>query len=170
MSRCGFSVTSMRKWSVLPAIATATKVGLVPTPSCSHSAYIRRRDSLSIQDRGETRMTLRKAALAATILSLPLAAQAQPVSGVYVGAGVGANFRLDPDGDYSRSLVSTVRAPTATASGQVKATTEPNFMGLFSVGYGFGNGLRAEVEGNYRTNQVDSATVPGRPRSGSSPW
>ncbi len=44
-------------------------------------------------------MTLRKALLAATVLALPMAAQAQPVSGVYVGAGVGANFRMDPDGD-----------------------------------------------------------------------
>ena len=115
-------------------------------------------------------MTLRKAALAATILSLPLAAQAQPVSGVYVGAGVGVNFRMDPDGDYSRSLVSTLGARTATATGQVKASTEPNIMGVISVGYGFGNGLRAELEGNYRTNEVDSATVPGRPQSSSHPW
>ena len=115
-------------------------------------------------------MTLRKAALAATILSLPLAAQAQPVTGLYVGAGVGANFRLDPDGDYSRSLVSTLGAPTNTATGKVKASTEPNIMGVVSVGWGFGNGLRTELEGNYRTNQVDSATVPGRPASSSSPW
>ena len=43
-------------------------------------------------------------------------------------------------------------------------------MGVVSVGWGFGNGLRAELEGNYRTNQVDSATVPGRPPSSSSPW
>ena len=27
---------------------------------------------------------------------------------------------------------------------------------MFSLGWGFGNGLRAEVEGNYRTNEVDS--------------
>ena len=37
-------------------------------------------------------MTLKKALLAATVLALPMAAQAQPVSGLYVGAGVGANF------------------------------------------------------------------------------
>ena len=92
-------------------------------------------------------MTLRKGLLAATILSLPLAAQAQPVTGLYVGAGVGANFRLDPDGDYSRSLISTLGAPTNTASGTAKMSTEPNIMGVLSVGWGFGNGLRAEVEG-----------------------
>ena len=115
-------------------------------------------------------MTLRKAALAATILSLPLAAQAQPVSGLYVGAGAGANFRLDPDGDYSQSLVATPGRVTATNTGRAKVSTDPNLMGVVSVGWGFGNGLRAEVEGNYRTNQVDSATIPGRGRTGSSPW
>ena len=115
-------------------------------------------------------MTLRKAALAATILSLPLAAQAQPVSGLYVGAGVGANFRLDADGDYSRSLVATPGRVTNTATGKAEVSTDPNIMGVVSVGWGFGNGLRAELEGNYRTNQVDSATIPGRGRSSSSPW
>ena len=38
-------------------------------------------------------MTLRKALLAATVLALPVAAQAQPVSGLYVGAGAGVNYR-----------------------------------------------------------------------------
>ena len=79
-------------------------------------------------------MTLRKAALAATILSLPLAAQAQPVSGLYVGAGVGANFRLDADGDYSTSRVTTPGVVTNTATGKAKVSTDPNIMGVVSVG------------------------------------
>ena len=37
-------------------------------------------------------MQLRSALLAATVMALPLAAQAQPVTGLYVGAGVGVNF------------------------------------------------------------------------------
>ena len=41
---------------------------------------------------------------------------------------------MDPDGDYSRSLVSTLGAPTNTATGKVKASTEPNIMGVISVG------------------------------------
>jgi hypothetical protein len=40
-------------------------------------------------------MTLRKALLAATVLALPAAAQAQPVSGLYVGAGAGLNFHQE---------------------------------------------------------------------------
>jgi len=83
-------------------------------------------------------MTLRKALLAATMLALPLgAAQAQPVTGLYVGAGVGANFRHDPDLD-----------------GQEVKLNNPGWVGLGSVGWGFGNGLRVEVEGNYRQNEI----------------
>ena len=107
-------------------------------------------------------MTLRKALLAATVLALPVAAQAQPITGLYIGAGAGANFRMESEGDYSRRTVSTVGAPGTIAAGKAKATTNPDVMGLGAIGWGFGNGLRAEVEGNYRTNQIDKATVPGR--------
>ena len=43
------------------------------------------------------------------------------------------------------------------------------FAGVGSLGYGFGNGLRAEIEGNYRTNDVkswNSTTAPRAPGSG----
>jgi len=89
-------------------------------------------------------MSLRKALLAATVLSLPLAAQAQPVSGLYVGAGVGANFRMDTSG-----------------SGVKVTSNNPGWVGLGSIGYGFGNGLRAELEGNYRSNNVNRFAVGG---------
>ena len=37
-------------------------------------------------------MQLRSALLAATMLATPIAASAQPVTGLYVGAGVGVNI------------------------------------------------------------------------------
>ena len=37
-------------------------------------------------------MQLRSALLAATVLATPIAASAQPVTGLYVGGGVGVNF------------------------------------------------------------------------------
>ena len=37
-------------------------------------------------------MQLRSALLAATMLATPIVASAQPVTGLYVGAGVGVNF------------------------------------------------------------------------------
>jgi outer membrane protein OmpA-like peptidoglycan-associated protein len=89
-------------------------------------------------------MSLRKALLAATVLALPLAAQAQPVTGLYIGAGAGVNFR-----------------PDATGGGLNVRTTDVGAVGLASVGWGFGNGLRVEAEGNFRTNDVSRQTVNG---------
>jgi OmpA-OmpF porin, OOP family len=87
-------------------------------------------------------MTLRKALLAATVLALPAAAQAQPVTGLYVGAGVGANFRQDPDADNSTYKMH-----------------DAGWVGLGSVGWGFGNGLRVELEGNFRYNEVKRVSL-----------
>jgi outer membrane protein OmpA-like peptidoglycan-associated protein len=83
-------------------------------------------------------MKLRSALLAATILALPAGAMAQPVSGLYVGAGVGPNYLM--------SL--TAKSPTTSA----KIQDSIGFAGLGSVGYGLGNGLRVELEGNFRNN------------------
>ena len=87
-------------------------------------------------------MTLRKALLAATVLALPVAAQAQPmsappVSGLYVGAGAGVNFHQISDADRGKAKFEY-----------------PGAVGLASIGWGFGNGLRAEIEGNYRHNDI----------------
>src|SRR3954447_23744064 len=92
-------------------------------------------------------MTLKKALLAATILALPVAAQAQPVSGLYVGAGAGVNFMQESKFN-------------ALGYG-AKIETKPGMVAVGSLGWGFGNGLRAEVEGNYRTNDVDKSKVSG---------
>ncbi|MES2713192.1 MAG: OmpA family protein [Pseudomonadota bacterium] len=86
-------------------------------------------------------MSLKKALLAATMLALPLAAQAQPVTGLYIGAGAGINI-LQSTKDRGTEVSSAI-----------------GFAGVFSVGYGFGNGLRLEVEGNFRTNDADRLQV-----------
>ena len=92
-------------------------------------------------------MSLRKALLAATVLALPMAAaQAQPVTGLYVGAGAGVNIRHDSE-----------------SRGISVIPDNPGFAGVAALGWGFGNGLRAEVEGNYRENNVDKLTVEGLP-------
>ncbi len=86
-------------------------------------------------------MTLRSALLAATVLALPIAANAQPINGVYVGAGVGINY-------LPQENVQITGGP----SGNLKSNNVgPAF--VLSLGYGFGNGLRAEVEGDYRSNR-----------------
>jgi outer membrane protein OmpA-like peptidoglycan-associated protein len=99
-------------------------------------------------------MKLRNVLLAATLLALPAAVQAQPVSGIYIGGGAGWNGLGSLDGK------NLVVPGTATFNGLdtpvtgAKYNQSSGFVGLASVGYGFGNGLRAELEGNYRNNHA----------------
>ena len=100
-------------------------------------------------------MKLRSALLAATVLAAPVAAKAEAVNGLYIGAGAGANFLQD-------QTVKGVGYPEASGrfipnlrglgnSSQLK--TDTGFIGVVSVGYGLGNGLRLEIEGSYRQNK-----------------
>ncbi len=92
-------------------------------------------------------MSLRDALLAATLLCGAVAlggghASAQPVTGLYLGAGGGANLLQDEEVRLSPSF------PGGKERFDVGATA------LGSAGYGFGNGLRVELEGNWRYNGV----------------
>jgi outer membrane protein OmpA-like peptidoglycan-associated protein len=75
-----------------------------------------------------------------------VAVKAQPVTGLYVGAGAGANFSAD---QYQR------RSTTQGTPGK-NIVFKPGFGGEASLGYGLGNGLRLEVEGNYTNNNIQS--------------
>ena len=94
----------------------------------------------------------RKLLMAATVLALLAApggpAAAQPVSGLYIGAGGGANFMehernksITPRGGAQRPLFG-------------QSDRDVGVVGVGSVGYGFGNGLRLELEGDYRYNRI----------------
>jgi len=101
-------------------------------------------------------MSIRRALLAATFLALPVAAGAQPVSGLYIGLGAGANWINNPS---HLDLRSGGFGPGQTSStlhdaGKVKFAT--GYVGVLSLGWGFGNGFRAEIEGNFRENGIDS--------------
>ena len=87
-------------------------------------------------------MTFRSMLLAASILALPgaLANAAEPLSGLYVGAGIGVNIMQDEQIDI------------LSVNGNGRVRTNAGFGGVVSTGYGFGNGLRAEIEGDYRYN------------------
>ncbi len=87
------------------------------------------------------------------MLAAPLAAQAQPVSGFYVGAGAGVNWLMESDVELSNQFRGAF--PTSRV-GTVDFST--GFIGVISAGYGFGNGFRAEIEGSYRANEVDSGS------------
>ena len=97
---------------------------------------------------------IRKTLAATTVLiSLPLAAWAQapngPISGLYVGGAVGWNYlQSEQLKNFStkRDVFGGVSVSNKSANfGSGLAT-------VLSLGWGFGNGLRAEVEGNYRGN------------------
>src|ERR1035437_4960878 len=92
-------------------------------------------------------MKLRSTLLAASILALPMAANAQPINGIYVGAGAGYNLMQDQN--------------WSSGGGTGHAESNGGFVGVLSAGYGFGNGLRAEVEGNYRNNSFHKLTAGG---------
>jgi OOP family OmpA-OmpF porin len=97
--------------------------------------------------------------LAAAAVAAPLAAQAQPVTGPYVSLGGGWNLAQDqflhtdpaiselPGGDSARFRYSA-----------------QGFNGLSSIGYGFGMGLRVEVQGLYSYQNIDS--LDGDPAMG----
>ncbi|MGK7862688.1 OmpA family protein [Falsiroseomonas sp. E2-1-a4] len=100
-------------------------------------------------------MNFRNALLATTMLLLPLgAAQAQQVNGVYIGAGAGLNWLQDANINATGGLADELRARGNTTGGDV--SFDMGWVGVVSLGYGFGNGLRAEIEGNYRENEVDT--------------
>ena len=104
-------------------------------------------------------MKLRSALLAATVLAAPVAAHAEVINGLYIGAGAGANF-LQDERVSSIGFPQLGIPPTAlnrSGNGRARVTHDVGFVGLGSVGYGLGNGLRVEVEGAYRINQVGQA-------------
>ena len=101
-------------------------------------------------------MSFKKALLAATVLSLPLAAvaqpaQAQPIEGLYIGAGVGGNFLHDRNSNWTGGG-DTVR---------IGQRSDIGLVGLGSIGWGFGNGIRAEIEGSVRWNRVRRLSADG---------
>ena len=109
-------------------------------------------------------MKLRNALLAATILAAPIAVSAQPVSGVYIGAGAGGNILQD------ETIRNTAGIPRAVGGGansigkgsNIKFDAGPVVIG--SIGYGLGNGLRFELQGAFYDNKL-RGFKNGRPTS-----
>jgi OOP family OmpA-OmpF porin len=99
-------------------------------------------------------MKFRNALVAATVLALPLAANAQPVTGLYIGAGAGANIMLNENAN------ATGTGPFQFgASNHLSPRLGPAVD--LSVGWGLGNGLRAELEGSYRYNTFSGSNSGG---------
>jgi outer membrane protein OmpA-like peptidoglycan-associated protein/outer membrane protein W len=87
--------------------------------------------------------------LACSMLALPIAARAQVVDGLYIGAGAGLNL-LEPEQLHGLGAL----LPHGYA-GHPKFSFDAGVAAIGSIGYGLGNGLRFEVEGGYRNNAID---------------
>jgi len=93
-------------------------------------------------------MSLRHVLLSATILVTPLAARAEAISGLYIGAGVGANWMND-----TRLRAADIAGVNVNL-GKTRQRFDVGLRTNASVGYGFGNGLRVEIEGTYFRNSA----------------
>lgn len=91
-------------------------------------------------------MKFRSALVAATMLALPIAATAQPVTGIYVGGEAGVNIM--------QNEIAKLSANASGGGGWLHTRVGPA-VGV-ELGYGLGNGLRMEVEGDYRYNTFNS--------------
>lgn len=96
--------------------------------------------------------------------ALPAVAMAQPISGFYIGAGAGGNFmppeiikqvevvHTQPSNTTGSNFFTQPRTVTNTYKGKFTERFDLGGAGVFSAGYGLGNGLRIEAEGDYRYN------------------
>jgi OmpA-OmpF porin, OOP family len=99
-------------------------------------------------------MRFRGALLATMLFGAPLAAFAQPVQGLYVGAGVGLHAPQDPK--------FTPLAP-GFGTGTHKLDEGYGFDALGSIGYGLGNGPRFEIEGDFSRTGIRHMLGTGFP-------
>jgi OmpA-OmpF porin, OOP family len=99
-------------------------------------------------------MKLRSTLLAATVLALPMGAHAQMMpnlSGVYIGAGIGANYLMD------EKIQSTGGFNTGN---NLRSELGPVALGY--LGYQLGNGLSLQIEGDIRNNKFNRVTGTNR--------
>ncbi|MDE2239263.1 MAG: porin family protein, partial [Rhodospirillales bacterium] len=94
-------------------------------------------------------MKLRLALAAATCLVLPIAAHAQPVTGPYVSLGAGTTIQ-EPVNYHSYYT---------GESGKMQFRN--SYSGDVAVGYGFGDGFRVELNGNYYRDTAHKLTANG---------
>ncbi len=98
-------------------------------------------------------MRLRPLLLLTAILAAPASAIAQPFQGIYIGGAAGANF-LGQESIHSSSALDLPSGRAQFSNG---------FAGLGSIGYGFGDGVRVELEGSWRNNALHALLRPGDP-------
>ncbi len=103
-------------------------------------------------------MTPRRMLLAALGVATPVAlahtAAAQPVSGFYTA--IGGGYSIEDGQKIKNIIINNVLQPYEARIG-----LHNGFAGNFSAGYGFGNGWRLEIEGDYDQNRFDEIKANG---------
>jgi len=104
-------------------------------------------------------MRLKYILLATSIIAAPSVARAQPnnpppVTGLYISLGAGANLLQDEH---------LVNATGTAADAAMRSHIGP--VAVLALGYGLGNGIRMEVEGDYRQNGFSRGRDFGFPAS-----
>ena len=77
------------------------------------------------------------------VIILPCSAAAQTAQGLYVAGATGVSF------------LNTMQSSQATT----RIGTEAGPIGLGAIGWGFGNGVRTEVEGSFRSGDIDGIST-----------
>jgi OOP family OmpA-OmpF porin len=91
-------------------------------------------------------MRYRNAVIATAFLATPVAAMAQPISGLYVGAGAGLHAPINPNiTPYGRGY----------GTGLLELNQDFGFNSNLAIGYGIGNGFRFEIEGTFMRSGVN---------------
>jgi outer membrane protein OmpA-like peptidoglycan-associated protein len=98
------------------------------------------------------RATVLAAAVGGAVVGTAATSWAEPIEGLYVGAGAGYNFLQDLTTKVDALDGRTVGAGGVSANAPMKVRWGPGFALDASVGYGLGNGVRLELEGSYRDN------------------
>ncbi|HQT64634.1 MAG: hypothetical protein B7Z75_05325 [Acidocella sp. 20-57-95] len=93
-------------------------------------------------------MKLRLALAAATCVSLPVVANAQPVTGVFVGLQAGTTL------ENSVAVNGTIGGYSASG----RFGYRPGYTGIGTIGYGFGDGFRVQVDVDYIHNTPSKVT------------
>jgi OOP family OmpA-OmpF porin len=105
-------------------------------------------------------MKLRTLYTASALMSLPAIAMAQPIGGIYVSLGAGLNLMENITQAFSFQQFHG-NGPDANAAGPFPTTHRAGYAISGAVGYGFGKGLRLELEGSYRSNPMNTSNVFG---------
>jgi outer membrane protein OmpA-like peptidoglycan-associated protein len=91
-------------------------------------------------------MKFRVALLVASVLATPLAALAQPVTGPYVSLGVGLDYIIDQN----------LHGDSQQLTGYGHLSNNVGGIASGAIGYGLGNGIRIELQGDWGATREDS--------------